>query len=240
MHDHTLSSNHSGLDRHTFLLSSSIGAYHTFRCPGWRGEPTRLLFSLILSILLLQIQSIKSYIFMKQIVTITILLLNLFLVSCSSNTTATQEDSPGFSVELQNLGDGVAFQHRDDGTIIDIVSPSGIGSAKFTLRSGEMPRQINIWLHLEGLEAFRLISEQVTLAASIPTSGGLNDQSQMKITGDSEGPISPFDPLKLKLDIVSSSQEIPLQDGYFEIVVPGRFLQQSGNSFEIQWIDFFR
>lgn len=176
---------------------------------------------------------------MKQIVTITTLLLGLFLISCSDNTTAAQ-DNPGFSVELQNLGDGVAFQHHENKTIIDIVSPSGIGSAKFTLRSGEMPRQINIWLHLKGLEAFRLISEQVTLAASIPTSGGLNDQSQMKITEDSEGPISMFDPLKLKLDIVSNSQEIPLQDGYFEIVVPGEFLQQSGNSFEIQWIDFFR
>lgn len=176
---------------------------------------------------------------MKQIVTITILLLNLLLISCSGSTTNVQDD-PVFSVELKNLDDSIAFQHSDDRTIIDIVSPSGIGSAKFTLRSGEMPRQINIWLHLKGLEGFRLISEQVTLAASIPTSGGLNGQSQMKITGDSEGPISPFDPLKLKLDIISSSQEIPLQDGYFEIVVPGRFLEQSGNSFEIQWIDFFR
>jgi hypothetical protein len=176
---------------------------------------------------------------MKQIVTITTLLLHLFLISCSGSASDIQDD-PVFSVELKNLGDGIAFQHSDDRTIIDIVSPSGIGNAKFTLRSGEMPRQINIWLHLKGLEGFRLISEQVTLAASIPTSGGLNDQSQMKITGDSEGPISPFDPLKLKLNIVSSSQEIPLQDGYFEIIIPNGFLQQSAGSFEIQWIDFFR
>lgn len=176
---------------------------------------------------------------MKQIVTITILLLNVFLISCSDNTRSVQDD-PVFSAELKNVDDSIAFQHNRDRTIIDIVSPSGISSAKFTLRSGEMPRQIHIWLHTTGLEAFRLISEQVTLVASIPTSGGLNDQSQVKIVGDSEGPISALDPLKLKLDIVSSSQEIPLQDGYFEIVIPRSFLQQAGDTFEIHWIDFFR
>lgn len=176
---------------------------------------------------------------MKQIVTITILLLNLFLISCSEDTTAAQ-DNPGFSVELKNLGDGIAFQHNDDRTIIDIVSPLGIGGAKFTLRSGTMPRQINVWLHLKGLEEFRLISEQVTVAASIPSSEGMNAQGQRKIVGDSEEPILPFDPLRLELEIVSSSQEIPLQDGYFEIIIPKGFLQQSGGSFEIQWIDFYR
>lgn len=176
---------------------------------------------------------------MKQIVTLTILLLNLFLISCSDKAESVQDD-PVFSAELKNIDDSIAFQHHDGRTIIDIVSPSGISSVKFTLRSGEMPRQIHIWLHTKGLEAFRLVSEQVTLVTSIPSSGGLNDQSQVKIVGGSEKPISAFDPLKLELDIVSSSKEIPLQDGYFEIVIPSGFLQQTGDSFEVYWIDFFR
>lgn len=176
---------------------------------------------------------------MKQIVAITVLFLNLFLFSCSNNTDSVQDD-PVFSAQLKNLDDSIAFQHKGDRTIIDIVSPSGISSVKFTLRSGKMPREIRIWLHTKGLEAFRLVSEEITLVASIPTSGGLNDQSQVKIVGDSEAPISAVDPLKLGLDIVSSSQEIPLQDGYFEIVIPGSFLQQAGDTFEVYWIDFFR
>jgi hypothetical protein len=176
---------------------------------------------------------------MKQIVTITILLLHVFLVACSENP-GTVQDDPGFSVQSQNIDDRIAFQHRDDRTIIDIISPSGISSAKFALKSGQMPGQIHIWLHLEGLEGFRLISDQVTVAASIPSSGGLNDQIQMKITSEREEPMGQFDPFRLKLDIVSNSEEIPLQDGYFEIIIPKGFLQQAGNSFEIQWIDFFR
>ena len=176
---------------------------------------------------------------MKQFAALTILLLSFYLVSCSDNTSAVQDD-PVFSVQVKNLSDGFAFQHNNKTTIFDIESPSGISSAKFTLKSGPMPRQIKVWLHLKGLEEFRLISDQVTLVASISSSGGLNAQSQRKIVGNSEKPIGPFDPLRLKLDIISSSQDIPLQDGYFEIVIPKGFLQQSSGSFEMQWIDFYR
>ena len=175
----------------------------------------------------------------KQIVLTTILLLPLFLISCSDKPAAAQDD-PAFSVQLKNIDDGIVFQHNDNTTIIDIVSPVGISSATFTLKSGQMPRQIKVWLHLKGLEAFRLISEQVTVAASIPSGDGLSAQSQRKISGASEQPILRFDPLWLKVEIVSTSQEIPLNDGYFEIVIPRGFLEQTGNSFEIQWIDFFR
>ena len=46
--------------------------------------------------------------------------------------------------------------------------------------------------------------------------------------------------LWLKIEIASDSQKIPVQDGYFEIVIPKEFIQQAGKSFEIQWIDFYR
>lgn len=182
---------------------------------------------------------IKSHILMKQIVKLTILLCFLFLVSCSDDSSGVQDD-PVFSVQIEKLDDGFAFQHGDNTTIFDIVSPSGISGATFTLKSGTMPRQIKVWLHLKGLEEFRLISAQEAVVVSVPSSGGLGSLSERRISTTSEQVISSFDPLWLDVEVVSSSQEIPLQDGYFEIIIPRAFLQGAGNSFEIQWIDFYR
>lgn len=178
---------------------------------------------------------------MKQIVSTTILLLHLFLVSCSDNPAgAASQDEPVFSVEVKNEDDHLDLQSEEDITTIDIESPIGIGSASFTLDSGEMPRQIIARLHLKGLEEFRLISSPVSVFASVPSSDGMNAQIQTKTSGTSELPMDPLDPLWLKVEIVSRSQDIPLQDGYFEITIPQEFLTQAGNSFEIQWIDFYR
>jgi hypothetical protein len=178
---------------------------------------------------------------MKQIVVITILLLHLLLMSCSSDPAgAGSQEDPIFSMEVKNSDDHVSLQYENNSTVIDIESPTGVGSARFRLESGVMPEQILVRLHLKGLEEFRLISTEVSIAASIPSSDGLNAQSQRKISENGEQPIRRLDALWLKVEIRSDSQSIPLQDGYFEIILPQRFIEQSGNSFEIQWIDFFR
>lgn len=178
---------------------------------------------------------------MKQIVTTTILLLHLILVSCYSNPSgAAAQEEPVFSVEVKNPDDQIVLQQEDKTTIIDIESPLGIGQATFKLDSGEMPREIIARLHLKGLEEFRLISSPVAVFASVPSSDGLNAQIQTKTSGTSVLPMLPSDPLWLQVEIVSSSQAIPLQDGYFEVIIRQAFLIQAGNSFEIQWIDFFR
>lgn len=120
---------------------------------------------------------------------------------------------------------------------IAIHSPFGIGSAAFQLESGDMPEEIVVQLHLQGLEEFRLISEQVTVAASV--SGG-NVQSQREISGNSEQALGSFDALWLDIQIVAESATIPLEDGYFEIHFPEELIEQSEGLFEIHWIDFFR
>jgi len=177
---------------------------------------------------------------MKQFVVHTILF-SIFLTACASQPVNAQEQAePVFSVSAKNAEDQLVFQYKDNTTTIEINSPFGIGSAKFKLESGDMPERIVLRLHLRGLEEFRLISDQVTIAASVSSSGGLKTQSQRKIFRDSEQIMLAFDPLWLEIEIVSDSEQIPLKEGYFEIVFPKGFMQQSGDSFEIQWIDFYR
>lgn len=177
---------------------------------------------------------------MKQLVVHTILF-SIFLTACASQPVNAQEQAePVFSVNVKNTTDQIAFQYKDNTTTIAINSPFGIGSAIFKLLSGDMPEQIVLQLHLKGLEEVRLISDQVTIAASVSSNGGLKTQSQRKFLGDSEQIMLSFDPLWLNIQIISDSKQIPLEAGYFEVIFPKEFVQDAGGSFEMQWIDFYR
>ncbi len=169
------------------------------------------------------------------------ILFGLLLASCASQPAGAQTGGePIFSVAAKNADDQITIQFKDNTSVIEINSPFGIGSATFTLESGVMPERIVARLHLKGLEEFRLISEQAAIAASVSSSEGLKAQSQRKISGNSEQALRSSDALWLDIEIVSNSKKIPLEDGYFEIVFPKEFIQASGDSFEMHWIDFFR
>jgi hypothetical protein len=178
---------------------------------------------------------------MKQIVVYTILLMNVFLVSCSNQSASAQaKREPVFSVESKHSDDQITLQSKANTTIIEIDSPSGIGSARFNLESGDMPEQIVVQIHVKALEEFRLISKQNSVSASVSSGDGLQAQSHRKSSGNSEQAIRAGDAFWLNIKIVSDSQQIPLEDGYFEINIPVEFIKQSGSSFEIHWIDFYR
>ena len=179
---------------------------------------------------------------MKILIVHTILL-NLFLVSCASQPANAQSgDRPVFSFSLKNQDDQIEIQHENGVTTIDILSPRGIGSAQLKLESGSMPERTVLRLYFKGLEEVRLISDQATIAASASSSDVFNVTDQRVRSLGNEYSLTPIDPLWMKIEIVSdhSDKNIPLEDGYFEIAVPKEFIRSAGNSFEIQWIDFYR
>jgi hypothetical protein len=180
---------------------------------------------------------------MKYLVVHTCLLICLFLVSCASQPANAQAGGePVFNVTTKNQDDQIELQHENGVTTIDVHSPTGIGSATFELVSGAMPERVVLRLHLTGLEEFRLVSDQATIAASGSSSDLFHVSDQRVIAAGNEYSITPIDPLWMKIDIVSGQpiETIPLKDGYFEIKISNEFLQNAGSSFEIQWIDFFR
>ena len=178
---------------------------------------------------------------MKYFVAYTILL-GFLLMSCTSQPANAQSgDEPVFYITAKNQNDQVNFQYMDGAAIIDIQSPTGIGSAKLELESGDMPEAMLLRLHLQGLEEIRLIYDQVVIVASGSSSEPFVINDQRVISSGSEYSITPIDPLWMKIEIISDqSKKIPLEAGYFEINVPREFLRNAGSSFEIQWIDFYR
>lgn len=171
------------------------------------------------------------------------LLFGIFLISCASQPANAQEGGePVFNVVTKNQDDRVEIRQENDVTTVDIHSPTGIGTATFELESGTMPEDLVLQLHLAGLEEFRLVSAQTTLAASGSSGDAFNVSGQWVIAAGNEYAITPIDPFWTKVDVISSqaNPKVPLEEGYFEITVPKEFLRSAGNSFEIQWVDFFR
>ncbi len=163
-------------------------------------------------------------------------------MSCASQPANAQSGGePVFSVTAKNQDDQVNVQYVDGVPVVEVQSPTGIGSAKVELESGGMPENVILRLHLKGLEAIRLLSDQASIAASVSSSGPFGVSDQRVISAGSEYSITPINPLWMKIEIVSDqSKKIPLEEGYFEVTVPKEFIRDAGNSFEIQWIDFYR
>jgi hypothetical protein len=170
-----------------------------------------------------------------------IILSSIFLISCASQPANAQAGGePVFNVTSKNQDDQIDIQQENNLTTVDIHSP--IGSATFELASGAMPEKLILRLHLAGLEELRLVSDQTTLASHGSSNEVFNVTGQSVIAAGNEYAITPIDPLWIKVEIVSNltPKTIPLMEGYFEIIVPKEFIRSAGNSFEIQWIDFFR
>lgn len=162
-------------------------------------------------------------------------------MSCASLPAGAQSGDPVFAITTKNKDDQVDIQYENGTALINVTSPTGIGSATLELESGTMPEEIIVRLHLRGLEEFRLTSAQTGIAASVSNSDP-SEVHQRIIAASSDTPLLPSQPLWMKIEIVSeqSVKTLPMEEGYFEITVPKEFIRKAGKSFEIEWIDFHR
>jgi len=167
---------------------------------------------------------------------------SLLLISCASQPGNAQAPEPEFRVTVDDPANQVNLQNQDHSMAIDITSPSGIGSATFELESGSMPETIVLQLHLGGLEEIRVSSAQTTIAASVASTGSFEVKNQRLIQSGTESVLTPAHPWWMKIRVVSdeTTPTVPLQQGYFELEIPKGFITETGNSFEIQWVDFYR
>ena len=159
------------------------------------------------------------------------LLFSFLLVSCGGVSAGAQPEEPAFIVITKNPDDRVGIQYENGTSLIDIQSPTGIGSAAFELESGNMPGNMILRLHLKGLEQFRLSSAQDRIAASSSGGDPGKVESQTLLSSGTESPLLPGNPLWM---------DIQLEEDYFEVIVPQEFIRNAGKTFEIEWIDFYR
>ena len=170
------------------------------------------------------------------------LLISIVLAACTFQTDRSNGSEPEFYVTGSKPGDTITITSEDDISIMDVNSPGGIGSARVELVSGPLPQKMIARLHLKGLEEFRLLYADTVIVASVSSDSTFNISNQRILLSGTEQPIPPGGPLWMEIRIVSdqTAQNIPLEEGYFEVTFPQEFTEQAGTSFEIQWVDFFR
>lgn len=125
----------------------------------------------------------------------------------------------------------LSFRQNEAGAswsaVLDLTSPTGIGSGRVSLMAGAWPEPVLLRLHLAGLEELTLKTGEAVVQLSI-SSVPERTLRQVDAAGQSLSPASP-----LWLDV-------SLGDGYFDVLLPPDLLASAGGAFEIRWIDFYR
>lgn len=149
-----------------------------------------------------------------------------------------------FDIKCFKDGDAVKVFGGAMGIILDVTSASGIGGATVERRSNRWPGKLILRLHLGGLESLAVSNGELTLRASIKTSGGAARISYGLRKGE-EGPApEKGGPYWTEIKVVDSRgatvRGLPERAGWFEMVVPTALLADQAKILEIGWIDFYR
>ena len=124
----------------------------------------------------------------------------------------------------------ITFSTTNDTLLIDITSPTGIGSTAIEKTAGQWPGTVVMRLHVKGLEKFEFKygNSSIDLAVS-----SQSDQAVHEVLTQpgKMGAVSPGDPYWIAFTPGK---------GYFDLQAPADFFKSGENKFTIEWIDFYR
>jgi hypothetical protein len=124
----------------------------------------------------------------------------------------------------------VTFSATNDMLLIDITSPTGIGSAAIERTAGQWPPEVMMRLRVKGLESFKFRYADTTIEVSV-SSHGDNAVHEVYEQPGKMGAVTSDSPYWIA---------VTPGEGYFDLEVPADFLKSGENKFTIEWIDFYR
>jgi len=124
----------------------------------------------------------------------------------------------------------VTLNTATDKLLIDITSPTGIGSTRIEKTSGEWPPKIVMRLHLKGLESFKFRYADTVIDVNVSSHG---DQTVTETyqQGGQTGTLSAGNPYWIA---------VTRGPDYFDLEAPANFFKSRESKFTIEWIDFYR
>jgi len=177
----------------------------------------------------------------------------LMLLTCLVCASAALGDvtPSAYSVQLRREDDACDITASGDQALFSIQSPTGISKAVIERKAEKWPARVVVRLHLKGLENFRADNGKVVLEAAVPSRGEkLESHQSRQDLAEAKGPaeepseIKPGDPDWMDIRAYTTGGEaakgIPLDKGYFDIVLPPRFFEENPRSITLNWIDFYR
>jgi len=158
-------------------------------------------------------------------------------------TTAGADDSLPFKITTKRDNDKVDVKAETGKVAFSIHSPFGISHAVIERGGEKWPDAVALRLHLKSLENFKVTNGKVTLEGSASLRDGKAEGRVWK-DGKEDSPLDAKSPYWIDVRILGddgkAAKEIPVKDGYFEMVLPKAFFEGNPKSITVSWIDFYR
>jgi hypothetical protein len=138
-----------------------------------------------------------------------------------------------FKFTFKREDDAAKVRVEGEVAVLDVTSPTGIGTAAVERAGEAWPQQIPLRLHLTGLESFSAKCGQNAILGFV----GVRGQS-IKLTADGK---DRADDLGLRaVQDGKTTTARPLTDGYIEMRLPKGFFAGNPKAFELAWVDWLR
>jgi hypothetical protein len=163
------------------------------------------------------------------------LLLVFLFAAC---TPAPAGDQPPVGVSTGKGEDRVTVTTTGSQVVLDIYSPSGIGSARVTLGRGQRPTQVLMRLHLVSLEGLRF-AYGVTVVQVAVLGPDHTVQESVGGQGGAQKTITAGSPYWMPVQVVGNPAA-GVKSAYFEVTAPQDFIMGANSIFNLSWVDYYR
>lgn len=150
-----------------------------------------------------------------------------------------KKSAPSVRATADGADARLSIREDDATTVVDVTSQRGIGRATLARSAGVWPKAIALRLHLTGLESLEIRVGDRTIAWSVASTGTHETTVTLKSDGR-ETTLGKDSPYHGKIRLVAREPTIPLRDGYFELRLPAKLLEENPPDLQLQWIDFYR
>jgi hypothetical protein len=169
----------------------------------------------------------------------------LWTVGCGLGAADYRESKQDaqFKITTRRQDDSVEVRADKGKAVFDVSSPFGIDQATIERVEDAWPKAVVLRLRLKGLSGIRASNGKVRLDAAVSIEEGMQKVRVWK-DGKEDAPLNEKSPVWLDVRIVGGdgepAKELPLKDGYFEVVLPRAFFEGNPQSITLNWIDFYR
>lgn len=170
-----------------------------------------------------------------QHLTVVVLMTAVLNIGCAEAVKA-----PQLKVTPKHVNDEVDFKVEKDQAVCSVRSPFGISQAILESLGVNWPDAVTLRLDLKGLEYLKVTNGKVILEAAVSSQDG---SSRLWKDGNEDSPLDSEDPFWMEIRMVGDIGKpttVPLNDGYFEILLPKALLKDNPKSITVNWIDFYR
>ncbi len=151
---------------------------------------------------------------------------------------AAEKPNPGFEVTPDKKDSRLGIMLEQGELIVDVVSASGIGSAKLKRLGDSWPTGVHVRLHLKGLEQFRAANADVAAEWAVSSS---EKNSVMTLRKNKvESIVKPEAKDYTQAKFIGPDPNDPSDKGYFEVRLPAMLFEKNPQEISLGWIDFYR